>query len=125
MFLPARSVFWSKFSHSAKAPYQIWHVDLFYLCLFVPLSWFVYRSLRKGSNNSFFPNIPKSQKRGLAMVGVVISICAATFEIVLASWKVSDGRRSHFAVASVWLVLGANEWRRYLELKEPEVFCSH
>jgi hypothetical protein len=118
-------LFWSKFSHLAKPSYQHWHVDLFYLCLFVPLSWFVYRSLRKGSDNSFFQNIPKSQQRGVQIVGGVISICVAVPEIVLASLKVSDGRLFHFAVASVWLVLGADSWRRYLELKEPEVSASH
>ena len=118
-------LFWCKFSHFAKAPYQIWHVDLFYLCLFVPLSWFLYRGYRKGSYNSFFPNIPKSQQRGVQIVGGVISICVAVPQIVLASLKVSDGRLFHFAVASVWLVWGADSWRRYLELKGPEVSSAH
>ena len=88
--------------------------NLFYLCLFVPLSWYAYRSYHKGSNNSFFANIPKGQQRGMEIVGIVIFICGAGLEIVLGSLKVSDGRLSHFAAASVWLVLGADKWRHYL-----------
>jgi hypothetical protein len=116
--------FWSE-SSFGKAPYRHWSTDLFYLCLFVPLSWFVYRSYRKGSGHPFFENIPRSQKRGMQIVGVVIFTCVATLEIVLASLKVSDGRLHHFATASVWLVLGADSWRRYLELKEPEVSSAY
>ena len=59
------------------------------------------------------------------MVGGALVICLAVLEIVLGWLKVSDGRLGHFAMASVWLVLGANNWRRYLELKEPEVSASY
>jgi len=118
-------LFWSGLSEFVKAAYRHWFVDFFFFCLFVPLSLLVYRRYRNGSNNSFFANIPRRQQRGVTLVGVVILICAATFEIVLASWKVSDGRLVHFAIASVWLVSGADSWRRYLELKGPEVSASH
>ena len=120
-------LFWSGISHFVKAPFQNWRVNLFYLCLFVPLSLHVYRlyRYRKGFENSFFENIPKSQKRGSALVGSVILICVATFEIALATLNVSDHRLVRFASASVWLVLGADRWRRYLELRGPEVSPTH
>ena len=123
--LAGSAVFWSGFSQFVKAPYQYWFIDLFYLCLFMPLSWFGYRSYRKGSNNSSFSNIPKSHRRLSAIVGVVIFICGALLEIVLATLKASDHRLAYIATASVWLVLGADRWRRYLELKGPEVSASH
>lgn len=118
-------LFWSWFSDFLEAAYRHWRVDLFYLCLFVPLSRFVYRSYGKGPSSSFFSNIPKSQQRGMQILGGVILICAAVLEIVLASLKISDGRLFHFASASVWLVLAADNWRRYLDLKDPEVSSSH
>jgi hypothetical protein len=118
-------VFWSGLSVLAKSAYRHWPVDLFYLCLLVPLSWFGYRSYRKGSDNSFFANIPKDQRRVSKTVYGVILICAATLEIMLAIRNVPDGRLIHFSIASVCLVVAADNWMRYLELKGPEVSSAH
>lgn len=122
-------IFWSRFSDFVEAAYRHWFADLLYLCLFVPLSWFVYRSYhrgsyRRGSNDSFFANIPKREQRAMKIVGGVLQICLAVLEIVLASSE-ADHRLFHFAVASFCLVLGADNWRRYLELKGPEISSSH
>jgi hypothetical protein len=122
--LSGSAVFWSRSLPFREAAYRHWFVYLFYLCLFVPLSWFGYRGYRKGSENSVFANIPKSQKRGMAMVGGVLMICLAAAEIVLAA-KVSYGRQFHFALAGTLLVSGADSWRRYFELKDPEVSPLH
>ena len=119
-------LFWSGLSDFVAAAYRHWFVDYFFLCLSVPLSLFIYRRYRKGGgDNSFFTNIPKRQHPEGKIVGAVILICAATFEIALGTWKASDHRMDHFAMASVWLVLGADMWRRYLELKGPEVSARH
>jgi hypothetical protein len=125
MFLPAH-FFLEKIFRLCRSRISTLVRRSLYLCLFVPLSRFAYRRYRRGSNDSFFANIPKrQQQRAMKIVGGVVLICAAVFEIVLASSEASDHRLVHFAVASVWLVLGADKWRRYLELKGPEISSSH
>ena len=123
--LAASSVFWSGLSEFIEAPYRYWFVYLLFLCLLVPLSWFIYRNYRnhKGFKNPYFSKIPKREQRTVAMVGAVFFICSAVLIIVLA-WLSSEHRPSYFAAPIVWLVLGADSWRRYLELKGPEVSLS-
>jgi hypothetical protein len=115
--LAAASLFWSLLSDFVGAAYRYWFVDLFFLCFVVLLSWFVYRSYRKGSTNSFSAKLPKNERRGLAIVGVVIFICSAVLQIIRASSASPGNSLSYFAAASVWLVLAADNWRRYLQLK--------
>jgi hypothetical protein len=101
-----------------EAPYRHWWVDLFFLCLIVPLSWSTYRAYRKGSWDSFSAKFLKSERR-VATIGLtVFFISLAVLQIIL-KWL---GFLDHgLPAASVWLVLGADSWRRYLELKRAEV----
>jgi len=120
----ASSIFWSWAMEFAEAAYEYWFVDLFFLCLLAPLSWYVYRSYRKGSMYAFFAKIPKSQKRAMAIVSIVVFVCAAAERIINAWLTFPDHKLWHSATASVWLLFGAENWRRYLELKGPELSSS-
>jgi hypothetical protein len=106
------------------AGYRYWFVDLLFLCMLAPLSWDAYRRYRKGSMYSSFTKLPKHERRVGAIVGVVIFVCCAALQIVRAWSALPDSRLGYLATASVWLVLGAERFRRYLELRRPEISSS-
>lgn len=116
-FLAGSSLYRSLLSDFVGAAYRYWFVDLFFLCYVALLSWFVYRSFRKGSANSFSAKLPKKERRGMAIVGVIVFICSAVVQIIPASSASPGHSMSYFATASVWVVLAADNSRRCLELR--------
>jgi hypothetical protein len=118
------SIFWKWVSRFVAAGYRYWFVDVFFLGILGPLSWYVYRSYRNGSMHCSFANLPKSEQRVMAIVGPVFFVCAAAVQTIDAWLTFPDHRLWRFAPVSVWLVLGAENWRHYLELKGPEISSS-
>ena len=121
--LVGSALFWDGVSGFVEGAYRYWFVDLLFLCLLVLLSWLVYRSYRKG-RKSWLANSPKRERRRLAFMSAALFICVAVLQIVVGCLKYPDDKLSYIVTASGWLLVSAESWRRYLELRGPEVSSS-
>jgi len=113
--------FWSVLSVYSKSVFKYWQRDILFLSIFVLLSYLIYRKYRRDGCLSFAKRSITEQRRIAFACGVSFS-SLAVLGMVLSLF--STYPLSHFATWSVWLVVGADNFRHYKDSKNAEASVS-